>query len=95
MEPNMVFSHPAGMRHERRTYAPILGGIVLAAAIPLAVAGCSSSVFHKSPPPQQLSNPWIKPAKPEPRSAWFKSLFLRERKQPKTPSEWLDQERPE
>ncbi|MCC6123767.1 MAG: hypothetical protein IT426_02295 [Pirellulales bacterium] len=91
----MVVSNPAGSCRKRRTLWRMLGGFVLAAVIPIAIAGCSSPVLHKSPQQQLPTNPWIKPAKPEPRSAWFKSLFLREKKQPKTPSEWLDQERPE
>lgn len=54
--------------------------------------------FKRSEPPKKTTtpyNPWIKPPKHEPsKPSWLTSLFYKEEpKKPKTPSEWLEQER--
>jgi hypothetical protein len=53
--------------------------------------------FKKSAPPKQSTtptNPWIKPAKEEPKPSWFSSMFAKEEpKKAKTPSQWLEQKR--
>jgi hypothetical protein len=73
-----------------------LRGLAMAILISCTFAGCSSLSLHKQAPKEELPrNPWIKKAKPEKEPNWFSSLFLRERKQPNSPSAWLAQERPE
>ena len=93
----MFFRNHAGSRRKRRSLSRLLGCVVLAVVIPCSISGCSALSLHKSPPPQEQlpTNPWIKPAKPEPKPNWFASLFLKEKKQPSTPSDWINQKRPE
>jgi hypothetical protein len=96
LEKNMGFTKKAGSQRNQRTLIRLLGGIVLAIIIPCTLSGCSALSLHKSPPQEDMPrNPWIKPAKPEPQPNWFTSMFYREKKQPRSPSEWLDQKRPE
>jgi hypothetical protein len=81
---------------KRRSFVRAWGGIALAILISCSLTGCSSLALHKKPPQENLPrNPWIKKARPEKEPNWFTSLFLRERKQPDSPSAWLAQERPE
>ncbi|MGD0517072.1 MAG: hypothetical protein ABSA26_06005 [Thermoguttaceae bacterium] len=53
--------------------------------------------FKKSAPQKTTTiptNPWIKPAKEEPKPSWLASIFHKEEPQKqKSPSEWLQQER--
>jgi hypothetical protein len=53
--------------------------------------------FKKSPPQKASTtpaNPWIKPAKEEPKPSWLTSIFYKEEpKKPTSPSEWLEQKR--
>jgi hypothetical protein len=71
-----------------------MGGLVLAVVLPFVVSGCSTLGLHKSPPKDDMpSNTWIKPAKPEPQPGFFSSLFFKEKKQPDSPSKWLEQKR--
>ena len=53
--------------------------------------------FKKAPPPKTSNthtNPWIKPAKEEPKPSWLTSMFYKEEiKKPNSPSEWLEQKR--
>jgi hypothetical protein len=53
--------------------------------------------FKKSPPkksPALPYNTWIKPAKEEPKPNWFASLFEKKKEKPKSPSDWINQKRP-
>jgi hypothetical protein len=90
----MLISDRAGSRPRRRPLSLLLGRVVLAVVVSCTLSGCSALSLHKSSPREPLTNPWIKPAKPETTGEKVKGFFWKEKK-PKYPKDWLGQKRPE
>jgi hypothetical protein len=90
----MVISERAGSRRKRRMILRWLASLVPAAAMVCCLSGCSALSLGKSPPQRTLSNPWIKPAKPETTGEKIKGFFWKEKKA-ETPKDWINQQRPE
>jgi hypothetical protein len=78
-----------------RTFSRFFGCLLLVAFGMGVTSGCSSLSLQKPKERQPLTNPWVKPAKEESKPNWFTKMFYKEKPQPKSPSEWLSNPRPE